>query len=264
MMKIQVAFIWGKKGAWVDFEPSGPIHQGNHPDDVLALLSGLTIQEGAVGIRVITDTDTWTFRIHPTWGIVPRLEMLSGEVVEVWPLDSEVGKIWKIQHVLPDGNILPMMYVQTFHLANVVGGFMAETPTTVQQWNWWAQANQPNREMPQSQVRMTKSPSSCQQIIWDCSLNPVTMVSYLDAMEFAKWAGVDLPTDEQWLLASGMSPSRKYPWGDQPPTLDRCHSSTALEQEFPDQVYGRPQGASPSGCLDMVGNVWEMCKQTKK
>jgi formylglycine-generating enzyme required for sulfatase activity len=46
---------------------------------------------------------------------------------------------------------------------------------------------------------------------------------------------------------------RKYPWGNQPDSL-RCNYNL----NRPTPVDGFPQGESPFGVRDMIGNVWQM------
>jgi formylglycine-generating enzyme required for sulfatase activity len=87
--------------------------------------------------------------------------------------------------------------------------------------------------------------------------HPVTEVSYWDACEFARWAGVGIPTEEMWEHAARGRDGRKFPWGNNPPTDDLCHSSVNTQKERTDEVFNRPAGASPYGCCDMAGNVWE-------
>jgi 3-methyladenine DNA glycosylase AlkD len=51
---------------------------------------------------------------------------------------------------------------------------------------------------------------------------PVVWLSSEDALEYARWAGVDLPTDAEWLHACPAGSTHRYPWGnelDQPVCL---------------------------------------------
>jgi formylglycine-generating enzyme required for sulfatase activity len=95
--------------------------------------------------------------------------------------------------------------------------------------------------------------------------HPVVYVSWHDALQYCEWLSrmtgkvIRLPTEAQWEKAArGDQDQREYPWGDEF-DVTRCNSSEAgLKGTSPVGVY--PIGASPYGCLDMAGDVWEWCQ----
>ena len=90
---------------------------------------------------------------------------------------------------------------------------------------------------------------------WDNK--PVTWVSREDAQAYAAWAGKRLPHEWEWQYAAQGGDARAYPWGSEwnssaVPTPDKSRILRA-----PDDVGAHPQGASPYGVEDLVGNVWQ-------
>jgi formylglycine-generating enzyme required for sulfatase activity len=90
---------------------------------------------------------------------------------------------------------------------------------------------------------------------WD--QKPVTWVSLEDARAYAKWAGKRLPHEWEWQYAAQGNDGRLYPWGNDKDTQRTPPFETGREQRPPTDVDAYPQGASPFGVLDLVGNVWQ-------
>ena len=90
---------------------------------------------------------------------------------------------------------------------------------------------------------------------------PVTWVSVEDARAYAAWAGKRLPHEWEWQYAAQGTDGRTYPWGsswdaDKVPTPDKGRTMRG-----PDAVDAHPQGASPFGVMDLVGNVWQWTEE---
>ena len=101
-----------------------------------------------------------------------------------------------------------------------------------------------------------------QQWEWQCETPhaPVVNVTWVMANTFCDWLSAQtathyrLPTEAEWEYAARGHDARQFPWGD------TWHAQAAAVrdtcQALP-PVGSYPAGASPWGCLDMAGGVWE-------
>ena len=90
---------------------------------------------------------------------------------------------------------------------------------------------------------------------WDD--RPVVWVSIEDARAYAAWAGKRLPHEWEWQYAAQGLDGRTYPWGDAWRTDAVPAPDTGRTLTPPDPVMSHPDGASPFGLVDLVGNVWQ-------
>ncbi len=101
--------------------------------------------------------------------------------------------------------------------------------------------------------------------------HPIVLVSWHDAMAYAKWTEKRLPTEAEWEKAARAGrKNQKYPWGNASPRDSRCNYADKnlllywwSETKFDDgYAYTAPVGRYPEndyGLFDMAGNVLEWC-----
>src|SRR5690349_1669766 len=87
---------------------------------------------------------------------------------------------------------------------------------------------------------------------------PVLHVNWFEAAAFCRWAKRRLPTEAEWEMAASIEPNgskRRFPWGNEPATVTTANLDW-LGGGCVD-VRALPESDSPSGCRQMIGNVWE-------
>lgn len=85
-------------------------------------------------------------------------------------------------------------------------------------------------------------------------------VNWLGAKQFCEWVGGRLPTEKEWQEEATDNGSRRYPWGDDDLTCDRCVRDEGGNGCGNDHTWpecSKTHGNSVSGLCDMAGNVEE-------
>jgi formylglycine-generating enzyme required for sulfatase activity len=88
--------------------------------------------------------------------------------------------------------------------------------------------------------------------------HPVVWLAFEDAVEYAHWAGADLPTEAEWQYAARAQANTKFYWGDK------------LDDQYLWHRENAPAGTQPVahklpnawGLYDIVGNAWEYVRVT--
>lgn len=128
--------------------------------------------------------------------------------------------------------------------------FRVPTPDNPNWWSW----------VPGADWRHPSGPLST---IAGRDRDPVVQVTYNDALAYARWAGLALPSEEQWEFAARAG-GASLP---EPRDADGKPTANYYQGAFPARDLGEdgftaraPVGCFPAnafGLHDMIGNVWE-------
>jgi formylglycine-generating enzyme required for sulfatase activity len=181
---------------------------------------------------------------YETLGLVkiPEGEFLMGSSDE----DKQAMDREKPQHTL----YLPMFY-------------MAKYPVTVDEYRAFVQESG-YKTFDEDSLKGTGN-------------HPVVYVTWNDALVFARWKGLTLPSEAEWGKAARGTDGRIYPWGND---WRENYANTDEYWKKPQSFWARlrrqkteqtttpvgsfPLGNSPYGCSDMPGNVWEWTRSIYK
>ena len=118
-------------------------------------------------------------------------------------------------------------------------------------------------------ILVPKGGSETETVNWDNIKNhPLCNIDWNNTITYFQWLNglckdelpsgftLRLPTEAEWEKAARGTDGRLYPWGDKF-DLFRCNTQeSGLKSTSPINAYS-PQGDSPYGIADMLGNVWE-------
>ena len=94
---------------------------------------------------------------------------------------------------------------------------------------------------------------------------PVTGVSPEQAEAFCRSQGGRLPTAAEWSWAAAGARARRFAWGDSGLVCRKAafglEHGPCAEGGGPELAGSRPDGASPEGVLDLIGNVAEWTRE---
>ncbi|WP_406064754.1 ergothioneine biosynthesis protein EgtB [Streptomyces sp. NBC_01077] len=192
----------------------------------------------------------------PAEVLVPGGPFTMGTSDEPWALDNE-----RPAHT----RVVPAFHIDTVPVTNgAYLAFMADGGYTDRRW-WrpegWAQIREHDIAAPLFWRRdggqwLRRRFGVTEPVPED---EPVLHVSWYEADAYARWAGRRLPTEAEWEKAARHDPasgrSRRYPWGDADPGPE--HANLGQRHLRPAAAGSYPEGASPLGVRQLIGDVWE-------
>jgi formylglycine-generating enzyme required for sulfatase activity len=144
-----------------------------------------------------------------------------------------------------------MRFVRVPAVRDVPEFRMAETETTVEQFARFVKMTGYITEAEREGNRYTwKKPG-----IATGPDHPAVYMSLADALAYAQWAGVSLPTETEWLHAARAGSATTFAWGED------------IDDRYVWHRENSPAGTQPVktskpnawGLYDMIGNAWEWC-----
>ncbi len=234
-------------------------HEAQHDETMLAthqLRRGPGLLWAAAPPEAVLDLKT-----VPAERFIPGGAFTMGTSTEPWALDNE-----RPAHEVH----LPAFWIDTFPVTNeqylqfvTAGGY--DDP------RWWSPDGWRHRQeaalvAPLFWEREGASWSRLRFGVHETlpAREPVQHVSWFEADAYARWAGKRLPTELEWEKAARHDPvsgrSRRYPWGDDDPSV--AHGNFGQRYLQPAPIGAYPQGASAYGVHQMIGDVWEWTAST--
>ncbi|MEK9520746.1 ergothioneine biosynthesis protein EgtB [Streptomyces venezuelae] len=192
----------------------------------------------------------------PAEVLVPGGPFTMGTSEEPWALDNE-----RPAHT----RVVPAFHIDTVPVTNgAYRAFIADGGYTDGRW-WrpegWAQIREHGIAAPlfwrRDGAQWLRRRFGVTEPVPDDE--PVLHVSWYEADAYARWAGRRLPTEAEWEKAARYDPasgrSRRYPWGDADPGPE--HANLGQRHLRPAAAGSYPEGASPLGVRQLIGDVWE-------
>ena len=127
-----------------------------------------------------------------------------------------------------------------------------EHPNGFNNLKWWHYSSQA--------VQWRKDHSHPKPTAFAGAKLPRTRISWFDSIAFCNWLSdelakdIRLPTEQEWQRAAIGEMDWRYPWGNE---IDETRGNFANRVGKVSAGGSFPNGQSPFGVMDMIGNLWE-------
>ncbi|PYJ67479.1 MAG: hypothetical protein DME76_15110 [Verrucomicrobia bacterium] len=201
--------------------------------------------------------ETWTNEKDGSlMRLIPAGEFIMGSTMEQTEAAKRMDKAgpqFPLGHETPQFRAeIDNFYLSVFAVTNEqFARFLSDTKPSAEQLQRWI--SWLDRIVPSS------NEAEPYRAIPEFEMHPVINVTWFGAQAYCEWAGLRLPTEIEWEKAARGDDGRIYPWGNEwdPDRLGWWGSHDGKETTVPVDTF--PEGCSPYGIFQMVGNVEEWC-----
>lgn len=183
-----------------------------------------------------------------------NLDMELMEWVEI-----PAGRVFYTTDDRTKTRVVDSFYISRYPITNEQYQVFINHPQGYSNPKWWAFSEQARKWFKNNPTPITSTFTGSNQ--------PRERVNWYGALAFCNWFSaqiseeITLPTDAQWRRAAQGDSNCLYPWGNEFDINKANTSENGLKMTS--LVTSYPQGASPFGVMDMIGNVWEWCLNTR-
>jgi formylglycine-generating enzyme required for sulfatase activity len=201
--------------------------------------------------------ETWT---NPEDGSLMRL-IPAGEFI----MGSTPEQIAAAKAMDKDGPQFPLLPETPQLRVKIDNFYLTVFAVTTEQFARFLSETRPSAEQLQrwvswlDRIAIASNESKSYCALPEFKTHPVINVTWFGAEAYCEWAGLRLPTEIEWEKAARGSDGRIYPWGNDWRPDHLCWWGSHDEKETTVPVDAFPQGCSPHGIFQMVGNVEEWC-----
>lgn len=150
-------------------------------------------------------------------------------------------------------------YITKYPITNAQYQFFIKHNDGYTNPKWWAFSEQSRKWFNENPLPVTSTFLGDEQ--------PRERINWYGSMAFCNWYSaqtgedITLPTDAQWRRAAQGDSNCLYTWGNE---FDPNRANTSESNlKMTSLVTRYTGGVSPFGVMDMIGNVWEWCLNTK-